>query len=261
MSEQKMPVIFVGHGSPMNAIENNDATFGWKNLKNIIKRPKVIIAISPCWATDKLYVSNADKNKQIFDIKNTNKKLQQIKYKPKGSPAYAEKIINNLEGMAEINNDWGIDYSIWEILLRMYPKADIPVVMMSCNIKEDEKFQFEVGEKLRNLRDEGALILASGNIVHNLELLRLDDSTESWAVQFNKETKEAIINKDFNTPLDYKKLEFAEDAVPEKSEFYTLLTALGAVENNDKVEVFNDFCVMGSISMTSFIFGDINEKR
>ena len=253
MNTEKMPVIFAGHGTPMNAVETNEASLTWKHLKNKFKKPKAIIAVSAHWSTDRLYISSAEKNKQIFDMEGFPKKLYEVKYRPKGSFLFADKARSNLSDIAEFNNDWGVVHGVWEILCNMYPKADIPVVMMSCNIAESERFQFQVGEKLKSLREEGALILASGNIVHNLGLLSFSGTGEDWAINFNRRIKESVLNKDYETAINYRNIEFSDFAVPTPEHYYPLLTALGAVDN-DSVEIFNDYFDMGAVSMTSFIW-------
>ena len=166
---KKMPVLFTGHGSPMNAIGNNKARPVWKNIGETLPKPKVIIAISAHWATRGLFVRNAADNPQINDMYGFPKELYQVHYEPAGSPEFAQKTLQLLGTDSQVNNEWGIDHGIWSVLSNIYPDSDIPVVMVSNNLLEGPAFQYEIGKRLAPLREEGAMILASGNVVHNLE--------------------------------------------------------------------------------------------
>ncbi len=251
----KMSVIFTGHGSPMNAIIENKARDTWKELGKKLEKPDVIIAISSHWETKELFVRTADNNPQINDMYGFPKELYEVHYEPQGSKEYARKALDLLGDMAKENNSWGIDHGIWSILSNMYPKADIPVVMISTNTNADAKFQYEVGKRLKSLRDENALILASGNVVHNLRLMDWDtDGGYEWADKFDNIIKEAILKGDFEKALNFKDIENWQKAIPTLEHYYPLLTALGVAEVNDKVTVFNDYRELGSMSMTSYMF-------
>jgi len=252
---EKGVVIFTGHGSPMNAIGDNKARKGWQDLGKSLPKPKVIIAISAHWTTDKLYVRRANDNPQVFDMYGFPQELYEVKYEPTSSIEYADKVLDLLKGKAEINNEWGIDHGIWSILANMYPEADIPVVMISTNIDADPQLQFEVGEKLKSLRQEGATIFASGNVVHNLRMVDWDNQNGyKWADIFDETIKQAILNRNFDKPINFKAIENYELAIPSLEHYYPLLSALGAVEEDDKITVFNDYRELGSMSMTSYLF-------
>jgi len=254
-TEKVMPVIFSGHGSPMNAIGENRAREGWKNMGQSLEKPGVIIAVSAHWATRGLYVRKAADNPQINDMYGFPEELYDVHYSPAGSEEYAEKTLALLGDMASVNNEWGIDHGVWSILSNMYPDADVPVVMVSVDTTADARAQFEVGRRLRPLRRQGAMILASGNVVHNLRMVNWDmDDGEPWADRFDQTIREAIQGGKFDIPVNYENLPDWRKAIPTNEHYYPLLTALGAAEPDDRVTVWNAYRELGSMSMTSYLF-------
>lgn len=251
----RMPVIFTGHGSPMNAIGDNRAREGWKKIGLALGKPEVIIAVSAHWATNGLCVRRSDNNPQINDMYGFPDELYRVHYEPAGSEKYADRVLNLLEGRAVPQNDWGIDHGIWAVLSNMYPAADVPVVMVSTDMSSGAEAQFEVGKKLSPLRDEGALILASGNVVHNLGRVDWDMTNGyEWADRFDMVIRDAVVSGDYRTPVGYKALPDAGKAVPTAEHYYPLLTALGAASADDRTTVWNEYRELGSMSMTSYLF-------
>ena len=257
MTEQKtMPVIFTGHGSPMNAIGENKAREGWKKMGKELGRPQFIAAVSSHWMTEGLCVRRSDVNPQIFDMYGFPDELYQIHYEAAGSTADADRVLELLGDTASVNNDWGIDHGIWSVLSNIYPEADIPVVMISTDITAGPQEQYETGRKLAQLRNEGALILASGNIVHNLGLVSWgSDHGYDWAERFDRTIKDAVLAHQFDIPVNYQKLPDAARAVPTSEHYNPFLVALGAASFEDAVTVWNDYRELGSMSMTSYRFG------
>jgi len=254
-TEKRMPVIFSGHGSPMNAIGDNRARSGWKKMGEQLGKPEVIIAISAHWTTRGLFVRRADDNPQVNDMYGFPRELYEVHYEPAGSVAYADKVLERLGGLASVKNDWGIDHGVWSVLSNMYPDADVPVVMVSTDATADAKTQFEVGQRLKSLRDEGAMIFASGNVVHNLRMVDWSmDNGYGWADRFDEAIRDAIVQGDFETPVDYTKLADWQKAIPTVEHYYPLLSALGAADKEDKVTVWNEYRELGSMSMTSYLF-------
>lgn len=251
-----MPVIFTGHGSPMNAIGENRARDGWKKMGKELGQPKFIAAVSSHWMTEGLCVRRSDENPQIFDMYGFPDELYQIHYEPAGSTMLADRVLEALNGTASVNNDWGIDHGIWSVLCNMYPKADIPVIMISTDTTASPKEQYETGKKLAQLRDEGALILASGNIVHNLGMVSWgSDHGYEWAENFDRTIKAAVLTHQFDIPVNYQALPNASKAVPTSEHYNPFLVALGAASADDQVTVWNDYRELGSMSMTSYRFG------
>lgn len=251
----RMPVLFTGHGSPMNAIEEGRARDGWRKAGRALGKPAVILAISAHWATNGLCVRRSETNPQINDMYGFPEALYQVRYAPAGSVQYADRALALLGGQASVQNDWGIDHGIWTVLSNMYPEADVPVVMISTDVSAGAAAQFAVGRKLAALRAEGALILASGNVVHNLGLVQWGRTDGcGWADRFDAAVRDAILAGDFETPVHYEALPDARRAVPTPEHYYPLLAALGAVSADDRVTVWNEYRELGSMSMTSYLF-------
>lgn len=253
----KMPVIFTGHGSPMNAIGKNRAREGWARVGQELLKPKVIIAVSAHWMTRGQAVRTAADNPQINDMYGFPDELYQVHYEPAGSPEYAAKVLNLLGDSASEDNTWGIDHGVWTVLSNMYPNADIPVVMVSTNVRAKPVEIYEMGQKLAPLREEGALILASGNVVHNLRKVDWSNPNGAdWADQFDKDIRDAIVSGDFDTPVNFGNLPNAKLAVPSADHYYPLLAVLGAASKDDKVTVWNEYRELDSLSMTSYTFSE-----
>nr|WP_027871649.1 class III extradiol ring-cleavage dioxygenase [[Eubacterium] cellulosolvens] len=255
-SNQRMPVIFTGHGSPLNIITENPAREGWKRIAEQLEKPKCIIAVSSHWRTEGFTgVRTAPKNRQVFDLYGYPKELYEITYEPPGDPAMAKEVLQCLGKEASEDNSWGIDPSIWSVLMNMYPEADVPVVMVSVNTAATNSQLCEIGRKLKGLRDQGTMILASGNIVHNLRVVNWQNPAgEAWADLFDQELTDAIRNGDFEVPLRPMFLPYAAKAIPTGEHYAPLVVALGAVDPKEMVTVFNEFRQYGSVSMTSYLW-------
>ena len=250
----KMPAMFVGHGSPMNVIEDNEYTRKWSEVANSIPRPKGIICISAHWYTNGKYTNDKSHPKQIYDMYGFPEELYAFKYPVEGSKSLAKEIKRAIDGV-KIDNSWGIDHGTWAVLCKMYPKADIPVVQLSIDGSVSVKEHFEIAKKIYKFREQGYLIIGSGNVVHNLRLINPEIDGYDWAYEFDRYIKESILSRDFSKVIDYK----SAGASHEKSfktleHFLPLIYALGVVDEEDSIEVFNEGCMMGSLSMTSYIF-------
>ena len=252
---KRMPVVFTGHGSPMNAVTDNPARRGWIKMGRQLGKPDVIVAVSAHWATNGLFVRRSSTNPQKYDMYGFPDQLYRVHYEPEGSVKNADRVLECLKGRASVSNDWGIDHGIWSVLSNMYPDADVPVVMVSTDISADADSQFQTGKMLSSLSDEGALILCSGNIVHALGLVNWDmtDGYE-WADRFDAAVKEAVLAKQFGIPVNYTAVSDHEKAVPTSEHYYPFLTALGAASGKEKITVWNEYRELGSMSMTSYLF-------
>lgn len=249
----KMPVVFVGHGSPMNAIEDNIYTRGWEELGEKIPRPKAILSISAHWQTRGTRVNDLNKPKQIYDFYGFPRELYEVIYEVNGSEELAKRVVDILGESVSVDNSWGIDHGSWSVLSRIFPKADIPVVQISLNYDMTPCEHFELGKSLSVLRDEGYLIFGSGNIVHNLGMIdwRLSGGF-SWAEEFDNRVKKHLLSNDYEPLLEYGN--GGTLPVPTREHYLPLLVCLGTVGDSVEVEIFNESCVLGSISMTSYIF-------
>ena len=253
---ERLPVLFAGHGSPMNAIENNSFTAVWHSLGQQMPRPRAILSISAHWYVPGSRVNDDPSPRTIYDMYGFPPELYAKTYPAAGSPALAARVQELLGSAVQTDNTWGIDHGSWSVLTHMYPAADIPVVQLSVDRTASPRRQYELGQALRPLRDEGVLILGSGNVVHNLAHVRWDmQGGYPLAQQFDDTIKEAVLRGDIDKVLQYDRLgEAAALAVPMPDHYAPLLYTLGACTGGEQVTVFNPVCVMGSLSMTGYLF-------
>lgn len=252
---QRMPVLFVGHGSPMNAIEDNPFTRGWEDLAGQIPKPEAILSVSAHWTTRGTKTSDAPAPRQIYDMYGFPPELYELHYEPAGAPDRARQVQRLVPEVA-IDNGWGIDHGTWSVLCRMYPAQDRPVFQLSLARGVPAQQHFELGQKLRSLREQGVLILGSGNIVHNLGRVSWSlDGGFDWALEFDQYIETGIMERHFDAVIDYSRAgEIAQRAFNTTEHFDPLLYVLGATDETDSITVFNKACTLGSISMTSYLF-------
>lgn len=253
---EKMPMLFVGHGSPMNAIEDNMFTKNWEIIGKQLPRPEAILAISAHWYTKGTRISDSVQPKMVYDMYGFPEELYKIDYPAKGAPEYAQLTKSLISNEVKIDNSWGYDHGVWSILHKMYPKADIPVYEFSIDSLIGAKDHYKIGQEISSLREKGVLIMASGNVVHNLRRVDFDmEGGYSWAEEFDDYIKDKILKKQYEDVIQYEKAgESASLAFPTPEHFFPLLYILGASNDEDKISVFNDSCTMGALSMTSYIF-------
>lgn len=252
-----MPVIFVGHGSPMNAIEDNEYSRTWKEIAKRIPKPEVIISISAHWFTKATKIMNEEAPETIYDMYGFPKKLYEMVYDAPGSPVFAKAVKDLISKETAYDNSWGIDHGSWSVLVHMYPDRNIPVFQISLDAYAPPQAHYQIGQELKSLREKGALIFGTGNIVHNLRLVdwHMGSKGFDWAYEFDDFIYDNIINKNHNNILKYnEKSDAAQYAVPTPDHFYPLLYVLGASEAEDKVTVFNKSCELGSLTMTGYIW-------
>jgi 4,5-DOPA dioxygenase extradiol len=255
-STPRMPALFIGHGSPMNALADNSLTQAWTALGQRLPRPQAVLAISAHWETKGTLITAAEHPRTIHDFYNFPPALHAMQYPAPGDPALANRIEALLAPHARADVDgWGLDHGVWSVLKFLYPQADVPVVQLSMDVRKTPAEHQAVGAQLSALRDEGVLIFGSGNIVHNLRLYdpRMTAGAE-WAVQFNDAVKDRVLAGDDAALADYKALPGAALAVPEAEHYLPLLYVLGAKQPGDAVEILTDE-VTGSLSMTSVLVG------
>jgi 4,5-DOPA dioxygenase extradiol len=232
MSETIMPVVFAGHGSPMLALEDTNETRGLRAVGDSLIRkygkPKAILAVSAHWYTNGTFIQTAESPKRVLEL---------------------------LGDKVSVNNDWGIDHGSWTVLCHMFPEADIPVVQLSVNGAGSAEEAYEIGKALKELRREGILILASGNIVHNLRLVDWNNKGGSdECLAFDKTITDAVLKREDASLISYEKLPLSRYAVPTPDHYLPLIYALGASEK-EKAVVFNRHAELGAISMTGYVFG------
>lgn len=251
-----MPTIFIGHGSPMNIIENNTFVRGWRQIAAALPKPQAILAVSAHWYTDGTRVMDNERPRTIHDFYGFPEQLYAITYPAPGAQGLAKKTRDVLGNGAVLDRSWGLDHGTWCVLKTMYPEADIPVVQVSVNRRASAEEHFAFGKKLQDLRSEGVMIFGSGDVVHNLGMIDFSrNDGYDWAYEFDDKIAECIRSKDMENVIGYTKFgRSAELAVPTPDHFSPLLYVLGAVEATDRLQIYNQACVMGSLSMTSYVF-------
>ncbi|HIB47751.1 4,5-DOPA dioxygenase extradiol [Maribacter sp. PR1] len=253
----KMPVLFLGHGSPMNAIEENEFVSAFRKLGQEIIRPNAILCISAHWETKGTFVTAMQNPPTIHDFGGFPQALFDVQYPAKGSPELAEEtksIITKTE--VGLDDKWGLDHGAWSVIKHLYPNADIPVIQMSIDYSKPARYHYELAQELNSLRHKGVLIIGSGNMVHNLRRVSWNKLNEEfafdWATEANEKMKSHILSGDHQKLIDFKSQGKAFDlAIPTPEHYLPLLYTLALKEENEKVTLFNDKSVGGSLSMTS----------
>lgn len=255
MSE-RMPAIFVGHGSPMNAIEDNRFTAAWTEFALRIPKPSAILSVSAHWFTQGTKITDSPRPKVVYDMYGFPEELYHVVYRPAGMPELAREAKILIGREVKIDNSWGIDHGTWSVLCRMYPKADIPVFQLSVDASAEARTHFEIGAAIGALRDRGVMILGSGNVVHNLSEINWKmEGGYPWALEFDRYIKDKVKNGQYGDVIDYKNAgESAKLAFYLPDHFDPLLYVLGAARKDDRLTVFNDKCTLGSLSMTCYLF-------
>jgi 4,5-DOPA dioxygenase extradiol len=254
-----MPVLFIGHGSPMNALEENEFTHEWKALGSEIPVPAAILCISAHWETRGTWVTAMDKPQTIHDFGGFPKALFDVQYPAPGSPELASGVRDLLTGQETgLDTSWGLDHGTWSILRQMYPLADIPVVQLSLDYNRDAAWHYDLASRLAELRQKGVLIIGSGNMVHNLRMLDWNhpDKGYDWADEANAKFKQLILSHQHDQLIRYPDMGKAVDlSIPSPEHYLPLLYTLAMQSDTDSVTFFNDKTVMGSLSMTSVKIG------
>ena len=257
----KMPTIFIGHGSPMNALADNNFTHSLNTLGKSIEKPKAILVVSAHWLTmNKTYVSVNPAPQTIYDFGGFPKELYDVKYEPMGSPAFAREVINEVKSIGILEeHTMGLDHGAWSVLRHIYPAADIPTFQMSIDFSKPPQFHFELAKELQNLRSKGVLILTSGNIVHNLRQLNWNDTNPKpfdWALEFDTMVKAKLDNGQFADLADFKSFgSIGQMAHPSYDHYLPMLYTAGLIGKNEKIKYTFEGFDMGSISMRCFQVG------
>lgn len=261
-STEKMPVLFLGHGSPMNAIEENQFVQGFRDLAKSIQKPNAILCISAHWYTEGTFVTSGKTQKTIHDFYGFPPELFAVQYPASGNPDLAKETTQLLlPNVVEETEEWGLDHGAWSVLKHLYPNADIPVIQLSIDYRKPPQWHFELAKNLQKLREKGVLIIGSGNIVHNLRMVDWKNINTvgagwDWAVEAREKTNNWLLDGNFRNLIDYQKQGSAvQNAIPTPDHFLPLLYTLGLKENSESLSLFNDELVAGSLSMTSVRIG------
>lgn len=259
--QERMPVLFIGHGNPMNAIEDNEFSKGWREAAKILPRPKAILCISAHWETPGTLVTAMERPKTIHDFGGFPQALYEAQYPAPGSSWLANETQNTVKNVqVNLNEDWGLDHGCWSVLIQMYPQADIPVVQLSLDYTKTPQDHYNLAKELAPLRQQGVLILGSGNIVHNLRRIALKDNNWDnfnepygldWAVEARNLFKKLIDENNHQALIDYPSLGPAVQlAVPTPEHYLPLLYVLALKQDDETITYFNDKPLAGSLTMT-----------
>jgi 4,5-DOPA dioxygenase extradiol len=257
-STERMPVLFLGHGSPMNAIDENEFVQGWREIGKTLPKPNAVLCVSAHWETKGTFVTAMEKPKTIHDFGGFPKELYEVQYPAPGSPELAKETKNIIKKTdVELDLNWGLDHGAWSVIKHLYPSADVPVIELSLDYSQPPQYHYELARELSSLRKKGVLIVGSGNMVHNLRMVdwrRLNDVDYSydWASDASEKMKKFILSGDHKQLINYQSQgkEF-KLAVPTPEHYLPLLYALALKEESEDVTLFNDKAVGGSLTMTS----------
>lgn len=258
-STGKMPVLFLGHGSPMNAIEENEFVEGFRKIATQIPKPNAILCISAHWETRGTHVTAMPNPPTIHDFGGFPKELFDVQYPALGSPELARETQSIIQKtQVTLDEKWGLDHGSWSVIKHMYPNADIPVIQLSLDYYQNPQYHYELARELRSLREKGVLIIGSGNMVHNLRMVAWRQLNETfgfdWALEADQKMKEFILNDDHSSLIQYDKQgKSFQLAIPTPEHYLPLLYSLAVKDKNDAVTLFNDKPVAGSLTMTSVL--------
>jgi 4,5-DOPA dioxygenase extradiol len=263
---QPMPVLFVGHGSPMNAIEDNEFSQAWARLAASLPTPRAILCISAHWETPGTQVTAMARPRTIHDFYGFPEALYQVQYPAPGAPDLARRT-KQLVHLAQVELDerWGLDHGTWSVLRRMYPQADVPTYQMSLDYTRDGAGHYALAHELRPLRDEGVLVIGSGNVVHNLAAMRFNAAAYDWAIEFDRRVQTLLLAHDHQALIDYPGLgPSARWAVPTSEHYLPLLYAI-ALQDPDEAIAFpigtdGEPVIYGSISMRALAIGTAGKE-
>ena len=254
---ERMPLLFIGHGNPMNAIEENAFSNAWRELGRKLPKPQVILSISAHWLTRGTKVTAMEKPKTIHDFSGFPEKLYQQQYPAPGEPELAKQTqALALKHHIVLDDEWGFDHGTWSVLIQMFPKADIPVYQLSIDYSQPMEYHFQLAQEITSLREKGVLVMGSGNIVHNLQAISFDyNKPYDWALEFDAKISKWIETGDHQSIIEFQKLgQVAKLAHPTYDHFLPLLYVLGFQNKKDFPKFFNDDFDMSSVSMRSVFY-------
>lgn len=256
----KIPALFIGHGSPMNAIGNNTFTQTLSDLGKKLPRPSAILVISAHWMTHGTYLTSMEKPKTIHDFGGFPQALFDVQYPAPGNAELAKSLQSEIRQtkLGLDDHEWGLDHGTWSVLKHLYPEAQIPVIQLSLDMSQSMEYHFKLGQELASLRERGVLIIGSGNIVHNLRRISWEEKAKpfEWSVEFDEWMKKKLVNKDFNSlQKEFLNTEAARLSVPTLDHYLPLLYIIGAAGDKEEVKFEYEEIQNASISMRSFSFG------
>lgn len=261
-SSKRMPVLFLGHGSPMNGIEDNEFVRAFKKQGQQLEKPNAIIVVSAHWETNGTFVTAMQNPRTIHDFGGFPQALYEVQYPAPGHPELAKEISEfiNPAGTVHLDDKWGLDHGAWTVVKHLFPKADVPVIQLSLDYKMTPQQHYKLAQQLKKLREKGVLIVGSGNIVHNLRKVDFRKINENygydWAIEADSKMKKWILEGNHQNLIEFKKQGEAFNlAIPTPEHYLPLLYTLGLKDKKDNITIFNDNPLGGSLTMTSVKFG------
>lgn len=256
-SAQKMPALFIGHGNPMNAIEDNSFSRSWKQTAHQLPKPAAILCISAHWQTKGTFVTAMEKPRTIHDFGGFPKALFDKQYPAPGAVDMAKETVKIVhQTTIGLDEEWGLDHGTWSVLAQMYPLADVPVYQLSLDYTQPPAWHYALAKELAVLRNKGVLIVGSGNIVHNLGLVNWNGGAYDWAIEFDNTAKRLIDSHDHESLVHYDRLgEAARLSIPTNEHYLPLLYTLALQDKQEQHSFFAEETVMGSVSMRSLKIG------
>lgn len=261
-TSKRMPVLFLGHGSPMNGIEDNEFVREFKKQGQQLDKPNAIIVVSAHWETKGTFVTAMQNPRTIHDFGGFPNELYEVLYPAPGHPELAKELSEIVKptGTVQLDDKWGLDHGSWTVVKHLFPEADVPIIQLSLDYKLAPRQHYELAIQLKKLRDKGVLIVGSGNMVHNLRRVDFSKVNESygydWAIEANEKMKNWILNENHQNLIDFKKQGTAFNlAIPTPEHYLPLLYTLALKDKKDETTIFNDNPLGGSITMTSVKFG------
>ncbi|GJM33540.1 MAG: dioxygenase [Saprospiraceae bacterium] len=255
---ERMPVLFLGHGNPMNAIEENQFVEGFRQIAKTLPKPNAILCISAHWYTRGTKVTAMEMPRTIHDFGGFPQALFEVQYPAKGHPALAKETKQLLDPvLVELDEKWGLDHGAWSVIKHLYPKADVPVIQLSIDYTKPASFHYTLAKQLSILRNKGILIIGSGNIIHNLRMVDFANFNKvdhgfDWAIEARETINALLLDGNYQPLIDYDKQSKAiQLAVPTPDHYLPLIYTLGLQQNGENMLLFNDHLLAGSLSMTS----------
>jgi 4,5-DOPA dioxygenase extradiol len=262
VTTDRMPVLFMGHGSPMNAIEENEFVAGFRNMGEGIPTPSAILCVSAHWETKGTFVTAMAKPPTIHDFGGFPQALHDVQYPAPGSPSMAAEVKNTVKStIVGLDDKWGLDHGAWSVIIHLFPKANIPILQLSIDYTQPAQYHYDLAKELSALRKKGVLIIGSGNMVHNLNMVAWNRMNEpnfgyDWAIEANEKMKTAILSGDHAPLINFKSQGQAFDlAIPTPEHYLPLLYAMALQEKDETPTLFNDKAIGGSLTMTSVKIG------
>ncbi|MHA4806678.1 4,5-DOPA-extradiol-dioxygenase [Flavitalea flava] len=258
--EEKMPLLFVGHGSPMNGIEDNEFSQRWQQMAKEVPQPEAVLVVSAHWFTRGTHITAMDHPSTIHDFGGFPPALSEVQYPAPGNPQLAKETATLFQPTpVGLDHEWGLDHGTWSVVRHMYPKADIPVLQLSIDFTKGGNYHYELAKQLSTLRKKKVLIIGSGNMVHNLRLISWEmirGGGYDWAIAMNERLKKLILDGDHAALANFEGLgKEGKLAIPTPEHYLPLLYILALQEKNETIAFFNDKAIGGSLTMTSLKIG------